>query len=274
MAALEELGLTAPLGAISLVCGGDEETDMHSSGTLLRELRPSYDLALILECGRENGDIVSARKGRGSFVLEVHGRAAHAGVEPHRGVSAVLALAQQIVALYLLNNRPPGSTVNVGVVQGGSGANVVAEYARAEIDVRVVLPEDMEAMDAALTRIAGCSPVPGTAAELSGGWTAPPMARTPEIEALATLAAACAAELGFDLADAATGGISYANLLAGLGLPVLDGLGPVGGLDHSPQEYILVSSIVPRTALLALLALRWAQGVRAAPAITEVREPD
>ena len=89
------------------------------------------------------------------------------------------------------------------------------------------------------------------------------MARTPAVAALAELAGACAGELGFAVADVATGGISYANVLAALGLPVLDGLGPVGGRDHSPHEYILVSSVVPRTALLALLLLRRAQRHRA-----------
>jgi glutamate carboxypeptidase len=101
--------------------------------------------------------------------------------------------------------------------------------------------------------------VPGVRAELHGGWGAPPMACTPEIEALARLADECAQELGFRVRAASTGGVSYANYLAGMGLPVLDGLAPVGGLDHSPREYIQVSSIVPRTALLALLMLRRAE---------------
>lgn len=266
MAALEELGLLGPFRSISMVCGGDEETDMRSSLALLRDLAAANDLALVLEAGRENGDIVSARKGSGHFVLEVQGRAAHAGVEPHRGAHAILALAQQIVALQLLNGIPPGTTINVGVISGGTFSNVVPDQARAEIDARVVAPASMQPVTEAIARIAETTYVAGTTAELSGGWRAPPMARTPEIEALALLAGACARELGFDVEDAATGGISYANALSGLGLPVLDGLGPVGGLDHSPSEYILVSSIVPRTALLALLMLRRAAMDRRRPA--------
>jgi glutamate carboxypeptidase len=136
---------------------------------------------------------------------------------------------------------------------------VVPDYARAEVDVRLVEPEDMEPVGAAITRIAGTPYVSNTTAALSGGWSAAPMPRTPAIAELAELASSCARELGLDIAAASTGGVSYANLLAGLGLPVLDGLGPVGGLDHSPDEYILASSIVPRTALLALLMLRRAQ---------------
>jgi glutamate carboxypeptidase len=259
MAALEDLGLLDPIGAITLMCGGDEETDMRSSAALMRELAPQHDIALVLEAGRENGDIVGARKGGGNFVLEVYGRAAHAGVEPEKGAHAVLALAHHIVALQALNGLRDGVTVNVGVVAGGSVPNAVPDYARAVIDARVVRPEDIEPLVAALRAEAAREVVAGVRAELGGGWGAPPMARTPPIAELARLADACAQELGFRVHAASTGGVSYANYLASLGLPVLDGLAPVGGLDHSPSEYILVSSIVPRTALLALLMLRRAQ---------------
>jgi glutamate carboxypeptidase len=259
LAALHDLDLLGPFAAVSLVCGADEERNMRSSLELLREMAPAYDAALVLEAGRENGDIVSARKGSGHFTLDVRGHQAHAGVEPYKGANAILALAQQIVALQLLNGLRPGATLNVGVVAGGTVSNVVPDDARAEIDVRVVLPEDREAMDDALRRIAATPYVAGTTSTLTGGWRAVPMARTPAIANLVEITGGCAAELGFEVNDAATGGISYANYLAGFGLPVLDGLGPVGGLDHSPDEYILVSSIVPRTVLLALLMLRRAQ---------------
>ncbi len=259
MAALEELGLLAPIGTLSLMCGGDEETDMRASLAMMSALAPEYDMVLVLEAGRENGDIVGARKGGGNYVLEEFGRAAHAGVEPEKGAHAVLALAHHTIALQALNGLRPGVTLNVGVVQGGTVPNAVPDYARATIDARVFAPEDIEPLVTAIREVVAREVVPGVRAELSGGWGAPPMARTPAIAALAALAEACAAELGFSARAAATGGVSYANYFARLGLPVLDGLGPVGGLDHSPQEYILVSSIVPRTALLALLALRAAQ---------------
>ncbi len=259
MAALEDLGLLEHVGAISMVCGGDEETDMRSSVGLLRELAPQYDIALVLEAGRENGDIVGARKGSGNFVLDVYGKAAHAGVEPHRGANAILALAHQTIALQALNGMREGVTVNVGVAQGGTRPNVVPDHARAEIDVRVIRPEDMEPVGAAIAAVAANPVVPGVTARLSDGWHFAPMARTPQIVELAALAATCAQDLGFSVTDAATGGVSYANALASLGLPVLDGLGPIGGRDHSPNEYISIASIVPRTALLALLMLRRVQ---------------
>lgn len=262
MAALEACDLLAPFAEISLLCGGDEETDMRASLAILTEIAPNYDLALVLEAGRENGDIVGARKGNGQYTFEVHGAAAHAGVEPHKGANAILALAQQIIALQLLNGMRPGVTLNVGVIEGGTVSNSIADYAKALIDVRVVEPTDMELVGAAIMQIANYPHVPGTSTVVSGGWQFAPMARTPQIAALAATAAASANELGFSIRDAATGGISYANALAARGLPVLDGLGPIGGLDHSPNEYVLTSSIVPRTALLALLMLRAAVGER------------
>jgi glutamate carboxypeptidase len=259
MAALEDLGLLGSLGMITLLCGGDEETDMRTSESLLKELAPGSEYTLVLEAARENGDVVGARKGIGTWTLEVHGHAAHSGVEPHKGANAILALAQQIVALQLLNGLRPGASLNVGTISGGSRTNVIADYARAELEARVLHPDDMAPIGEAITAIGTTTYVAGTNSRLDGGWRYGPMARTTQIAALALLAGACARELGFEVAAATTGGVSYANLVAALGVPVLDGLGPVGGLDHSPDEYILVSSIVPRTALLALLMVRHAQ---------------
>ncbi|MEM8535249.1 MAG: M20/M25/M40 family metallo-hydrolase, partial [Chloroflexota bacterium] len=168
MAALEELGRLDTFGRICLVCGSDEEAGMHASTAVLRELAPDYDMALVVEPGRENGDIVSARKGGGRFNLEVFGKAAHAGVEPHKGANAILALAQQISALHLLNGMRPGTTLNVGVVQGGTTRNAVPDYAYAEIDVRVLHPDDMEPVTNAIEQIAQTTYVAGTTAKLDG----------------------------------------------------------------------------------------------------------
>jgi glutamate carboxypeptidase len=259
IAALEDLNMLGPFDTIGIMCGSDEETTMHSSMAFLRNLMQEYDVAFVLEAGRENGDIVSARKTSAQFVLQVQGKEAHAGVEPWKGANAILALAQQIAALQSLNGMRPGVTVNVGVVRGGTLSNVVPGQASAEVDVRATRQEDMGPVKTAIERIAGTPYVPGTTATLTGDWRGAPMAKTPAVGALAALARKCARELSFEVGDAATGGLSYANGIAGAGMPVLDGLGPVGGLDHSPDEYILASSIVPRTALLALLLLRQAQ---------------
>jgi glutamate carboxypeptidase len=261
MAALEDLGLLEPFDTLSMLCGGDEETDMRSSSGFLHEVLPECDVAFVLEAARENGDIVSARKTSAHFVLEVRGKEAHAGVEPWKGANAILAISQQIAALQALNGMRPGVTVNVGVVHGGTLSNVVPGAARAEIDVRASRQDDLGTVKAAIERIAATPYVPGTTSSIEGDWRGPPMTKTPAMTALATLAGSCARELGFEVEDVATGGISYANAIAASGVPVLDGLGPIGGLDHSPDEYVLASSIVPRTALLALLLYRRAQSV-------------
>lgn len=256
MMALEECGGLGNIGCITLLCGSDEEEGMRVSLLAFDELAPQHDVALVLEAGRENGDIVSARKGGGTYVFTVQGRAAHAGVEPHKGANAIVQLAYQSVALHALNGIRPGTTVNVGVVSGGTVSNAVPDVATARIDVRIVDPADQQVVHDAIMAIAEQVHVPGTSTTVSGGFRVPAMACTPAIARLATVAKQCAHELGFSTNDAHTGGMSYANYLAERGLPVLDGLGPVGGNDHSPREYIDLDSIVPRTAFLALLMTR------------------
>jgi glutamate carboxypeptidase len=257
-AAIAELHPEA-VGTLTIACGPDEETDSRVSHTMLQSLAPQHDLALVLEPARTDGSIVSARKGNALFTIEVHGQAAHAGVDPERGASAVAALAHQIIALQALNGSRTGLTVNVGEIGGGYAPNVIPDHAWARVDVRVADPADMQPVEAAIRTIAVVPNIPGTSTSVSGGWGFPPLARTPEVAALAGLARTCATELGFSLTDVATGGISYANLLAGLGLPVLDGLGPIGGNLHTTDEYIEPASIVPRTALLALIIIRAAE---------------
>lgn len=262
LSALQATHLLAPFGRVSLVCCPDEEVDMRVATAMLEAFAPSYDLALVIEPARENGAIVNQRKGSAVYVLEVLGRAAHAGIEPHKGAHAILALAQQVVALQALNGLRPGITVNVGVIEGGTTENVVPERARARIDVRMIEAEDDSFIHSALEQIALSPYVPGTTASLTRELWFPPLSPNPSIIALTELAQQCADELGFVLQYEATGGISLANILAGYDLPVLDGLGPVGGLEHSPGEYMQVSSIVPRISLLCLLLYRYAQNAR------------
>jgi glutamate carboxypeptidase len=256
MMALEECGGLGNIGAITLLCGSDEEAGMKVSLRAFAELAPKHDVAFVLEAGRENGDIVSARKGGGNFYFEVQGKAAHAGVEPHKGANAIVQLAHQSVALHALNGMRPGTTLNVGVVSGGTVSNAVPDRASAKIDVRIVDPADQAPVEEAIRAIGAQVFVPGTSTTVTGGIRVPAMACTPTIASLAELTKQCAVDLGFTTNDAHTGGMSYANYLAQQGLPVLDGLGPVGGNDHSPREYIDIDSIVPRTALLALLMTR------------------
>lgn len=243
-------------GSITYVCNPDEEIGSPwSRGTILAEAERA-DAALVLEGARENGDVVSSRKGVLDVRLEIEGRAAHAGVEPERGRSAILEAAHKTVALQALNGRWPGVTVNVGVVNGGTRPNVVAERCVLEVDVRSPEEATFEEAGAAVEAIANEHTVPDVrVTTISNGWHRP-MEKKEGGAKLASLAIAVAGELGFELRDAATGGASDANTTSGAGVPSLDGLGPIGGDDHGPNEWLDLSSVVPRISLLAGLLSR------------------
>lgn len=254
MAALDDLDLLGPFATISLVSTPDEETDMRVSTIMLNDLAAEYDVALSVEAGTADGAIVSARKGAALYTLNVTGRAAHAS-KPEQGAHAILALAQQVVAIQALNAFRPGVTVNVGVIQGGTADNVVPDHARAVIDVRLIGNDgDVEAIDEVMAQIGAHPYVHGTSSTISRDLWFPPMPATQKIVDLAEVAVACAAELGIDLQYTAAGGVTLANLLAGLGLPTLDGLAPMGGGEHGINEFVFVPSILPRLALLALFS--------------------
>ncbi len=252
MRALKEIGFDH-FAALGLFCNSNEEVGSPAVCQLIENLAQGFDVALALESARANGDIVSARKGTGHHTLIVRGKAAHAGVEPEKGRNAILELAHQIIALHDLNGLAPGVTVNVGVIEGGLRSNVVPDFAQAEFDVRATTQEGMATLEAALDRLPLKTTVPDVTISLQRGETRPPMEKTPATAFLVELAQRAAQELGFSVRDAATGGASDANLTAAVGVPTLDGLGPIGGLDHSPDEYLEVDSIVPRTAMLAHL---------------------
>lgn len=240
----------------------EEEAGSPLSRMLYTPIARQMDAALVLEAARINGDIVSARKGAGVYYVRVRGKAAHAGVEPEKGANAILEMAHQIIAFQKLNGLAPGVTVNVGVINGGTAHNVVPAEAELEVDVRAVDLAGVAAFRQAVAGLSGLTTVPGTRVQIEGDFTLFPMAKTPATAFLVELAQEVARDLGFEIKDMATGGASDANEIAGLGIPVLDGLGPVGGLGHSPDEYIEQASILPRTTLLAGL-IRWILARRA-----------
>jgi glutamate carboxypeptidase len=247
--------------AVTFVANPDEEIGSPFSTPLIRRLAPEHDAALVLECARANGDIVSARKGIADYRVELVGRAAHAGVEPEKGRSAILEAAHQVIALHALNGRWPTVTVNAGVIRGGTRPNVVAERCELEVDLRAATADAFDAAAAEVERIAAAPTVDGVRVALTRIAGHPPMERTEASGRLVELAVAIAAELGFALRDAATGGASDANTTAALGVPTLDGLGPVGGDDHSVDEWLDLGSVVPRTTLLAALIGRSGEGL-------------
>lgn len=242
-----------PFERVTFVANPDEEIGSPSSTPIIRQLALESDVCFVLECARENGDIVSARKGTLDLRLTVTGRAAHAGVEPEKGRSAILEAAHMVIALHALNGRWPGVTCNVGTLHGGIRPNVVAEEAVLEVDLRATSREHLEAAEATVRAIATANTVPDTSATIEETGRHWPMEKLESSALLVEHAITIANRLGFTLADAATGGASDANTTAGLGVPTLDGFGPVGGNDHSPREYLEVDSIVPRTTLLAAL---------------------
>jgi glutamate carboxypeptidase len=247
---LQELG-SLPFGSVTYVCNPDEEIGSPFSRPLIRELAGGADVAFVLEAARENGDIVSARKGVSDARIEVRGTAAHAGVEPERGRSAVLEAAHKTVALHELNGRWPAVTVNVGVVQGGTRPNVVAERCVLAVDIRAPDEESLRAAEAEVGRVAEHATVEGTTSTVTLNVWHRPMEKTETTTRLVRLAQDIAGGLGFEVRDAATGGASDANTTAAAGVPTLDGLGPVGGREHSPEEWLALDSVVPRVSLLA-----------------------
>jgi glutamate carboxypeptidase len=255
MRSLTAAGGRLPFERVVFVANPDEEIGSPSSTPIIREIAADSDACLVLECARANGDIVSSRKGILDARITVHGRAAHAGVEPEKGRSAVLAAADLVGRLHALNGRWDGVTVNVGVIQGGTRPNVVAERCELEVDVRAVRRADLEAAEGEIRSLLTSLAVPDTTADLTEMARWWPMEKLERSGRLVEHAKALATRLGFGVNDAATGGASDANSTAGMGVPSIDGLGPIGGLDHSPAEYLEVASIVPRTALLAALIL-------------------
>ena len=252
--ALDEIGFN-DYERISFLIVSDEEIDERSSIPLIKATCRDFDVVLTLEAARANGDIVTARKGVIAFIAEAFGKAAHSGVEPEKGRNAILALARQVVALEALNQPERSISLNVGVIEGGRLRNIVPDHASIRFEVRAFTPAELDSTSEALATIFAQETVPGVTFTLTSDPAFPPMPRTPAVAELETLTMRIAAELGFTVKGASTGGAADAAYAASEGVPALDGLGPIGGLDHSPDEYILTSSIVPRTALLAKLII-------------------
>jgi glutamate carboxypeptidase len=245
---------------VTYVCNPDEEVGSRFSRAVIEELAGDADVAFVLEPARGNGELVTARKGVSDMRVVVTGRAAHAGVEPHRGVSAVLEAANKVIELHELNGQWPGVTVNAGVLRGGTRPNVVADRCEIHVDIRAPSEEALQAAEAAATRIAEGSTVSGTTSRIRLAANHRPMERTESSVRLLELARAVAAELGFDVGERATGGASDANTTSAADVPTLDGLGPIGGDAHSASEWTDLTSVVPRVSLLAGLIARVGEG--------------
>jgi glutamate carboxypeptidase len=250
---LHEAG-AAPRRPVVILVTCDEEVGSGTSRGLIEETARGMAATLVLEPPLRGGAAKTARKGVGSYTLRVQGRAAHAGVEPERGISAIREVAAQIERIAALAAPELGSTINFGIISGGTAGNVVPAEAAVEIDIRFTTAAEGERMDTALRSLEPF--LPGAILELEGGINRPPLERSPGVVALYREARALAAELGFELEEGATGGGSDGCFTAALGIPTLDGLGVDGGGAHSSDEHILIGDLAPRVALVRRLLER------------------
>lgn len=253
MRALVQEGRLPSDKKIVLLLSSDEEIGSPTSRALVEEEASRSVACFVLEPPTEPiGALKTWRKGSAHFTLQVHGVSAHAGVDHQKGISAIEEMARQIQYLHALTDYELGTTVNVGLVQGGIGSNVVADFAEAQIDVRVVSMGEAGRIEQV---IRGLKPfLAGTSVHVTGGIRRPPMERTEETGALFELAKTISLhELGFALEESGTGGVSDGNFAAACGVPTLDGLGSKGAFAHSPDEYIELGEIPVRAALLARL---------------------
>lgn len=246
--ACEAVGIKT-FSAVTILLTCDEESGSPSGRPLVESEARKARCALVIEPPASGGRVKTARKGTGMFTVEVKGRAAHAGLDPEKGVSAVLELAKQTVRLHELNDPKSGTTVTVNVVSGGTHSNVIPEAARAEVDMRFTSADAGAKVERRILTIAPFSS--GAEVTVTGGINRPPLERSQPVKALYTHARALASFLDFDLGEASVGGASDGNFVAALGVPVLDGLGVQGDGAHAAHEHIICDDIATRGALLA-----------------------
>jgi glutamate carboxypeptidase len=243
-----------PAPRVTMLWTADEEIGSGSSRSLIEATARDCRAVLVLEPSLPGGAAKTSRKGVGEFHVTVHGVAAHAGLDPDKGASAIHELAHQIRALEELRGIEPGVTINVGTIEGGSRTNVVADRARAGVDVRVQTLAAAAAVEARMAALQPCSS--RTRVEVAGGVSRPPLERTAAVAELYGIARGVAAELGQELGEGTAGGGSDGNFTGALGVPTLDGLGPRGDGAHALHEHVVVADLPWRAAFLAVLLSR------------------
>ena len=247
--ALQHFGV--PRRTVRLLLNGDEEVGSPVARTVIEDVARSAAEVLVLEASGPGGAVKTARKGVGLFQVHLTGVEAHAGLDPTAGASAVLALARIVPQVHAATDLDAGTSLNVGVVTGGSRPNVTPGTAWASLDVRVTDPAEQARIDGVLANLdTGDERV---SYELTGRWNRPVMVRTEGTAALYERARDVAAGFGIDLAEIAVGGASDGNFASAAGAPVLDGLGAVGGGAHARSEHATLSGMLERTALLAVV---------------------
>jgi len=250
--AIQDLGLKPDVTPVVFI-NADEEIGSRTSTRYIRRLARRANRALVLEPSMgEAGDIKTERKGIGRFTVTVHGKAAHAGLDPESGASAILELSHVIQKLFAMNDADKGITINVGTVDGGIQPNVIAPHSSAVVDVRVPTVTDGKRIEKLIHSIE--PEVPGVRLRVEGGIGRPSMEATPRNQALWRRAKKIGAQLGLDLNQGRAGGGSDGNTTSQF-TATLDGLGPVGHGAHAKHEFLYVDRTLERAALLAMLIL-------------------
>ncbi len=233
----------------------DEETGSNHSRELIEDRARGAALAMIMEPALPDGAIKTWRKSTGGFTLRTYGISAHAGGAHESGLNAIEEMAHQVIALQRMTDYKVGTTVSVGMIDGGTARNTVPDRCEALIDVRALTHAEMERLTAAITALQPT--LPGARVEVEGGFDRPPMERNELMVATFNHAREIAAAYGMTVREAGSGGASDGNYTAALGTPTLDGLGPTGDGAHSEREHIIVSSLAASATLIASLLLDW-----------------
>ena len=256
LAALEELqnagGLKRP---VTMLCTSDEEIGSDTSRELIERLAKESAAVFVFEPALVDGSLKTWRKGGGGFQVKVKGRAAHAGGDHEKGRNAIEEMAHQIIAIQRMTDYEKQTTLNVGVIHGGTVSNVVPDEAVIDVDVRVMQPGEWERIEAGMKKL---KPVlDGTSLHISGSLNRPPMPFDETMKATFAKAQSIAADIGMELRAGGTGGGSDGNFVAALGIPLLDGMGAVGEGYHSEREFIFADSMEEKKDLLVALIKNW-----------------
>jgi glutamate carboxypeptidase len=255
LAAIESAQKSGLKRPVTLLCTSDEEIGSHTSRALIESLAKESALALIMEGALLDGSLKTWRKGVGGFHITVHGRAAHSGGDHQAGRNAIEEMAHQVIAIQKLTDYSKQTTLNVGVIHGGTVSNVVPEEVSIEVDVRVMQAGEWERIEA---EVKALQPVlDGTSLTITGGLNRPPMPFDARMKETFEQAKIIAATIGMELKAGGTGGASDGNFIAPLGIPLLDGMGAVGEGYHSEREFIFAESLEQKARLIASLIHHW-----------------
>lgn len=252
--ALQDMGFKN-YAQITFLLDASEETGSDAATALIKQTAKAHDVTLNLEPGRPADGLVVWRKGSATALVEVKGKAAHAGVAPELGRNAAMEAAHQILQLGKLGNEEKKTTVNFTVLNAGDRTNVIPDQATAKADVRVAVPEEFDRVEQDMAKVSANKLIPDTEVKTSLLRGLPPMPQTQQSDALVAMAQGIYSELGRKLTIEGSGGAADSSLSAGVGTPTLDGFGIVGGNIHTPEEYAEVGSVSPRIYLLARMIM-------------------